>query len=206
MVQKDSGRERDAALRALLANKFHTLPDVRSLSSGTLLKNLVGQVRPLPGGLLGWWATHPRGHVVVTGEARGYVPGPQEAGAYALHGVAWLSAGDLLADSLRPLDAIVQLLDHLLGSDGEADGQWLSEGGGINMRWREVGKRLTELFALGYGPTDQVRADPHAYFAWGFALSLRDARALNTTDPRMERLLRTTVLSDTFWCSALSDR
>ncbi|MCC7354033.1 MAG: hypothetical protein IT330_09770 [Anaerolineae bacterium] len=191
--------ERDAALRALLSDKLHAFPDVWGRAPGVLLRTLMQQVRPLPAALLRWWAAHPRGHVVIAGEGRGYVPGPQTAGAYALDCVAWAAADALLAGEDSPLEAIAHLLDHLLGCDGEEEGDWLSAGGGISPRWREVGARLRELFALGYGPTAATRVNPHAYFAWGFVLGLRDPRALNVADPRLERLLRTTLLDNDFW-------
>jgi hypothetical protein len=194
-----SAGERDAALRALLADKLHAFPDPWGRAPGLLLRTLMQQVRPLPVMLLRWWAAHPRGHVVIAGDGRGYIPGPQTAGAYALDCVAWVAADALLSGDKSPLEAIAHLLDHLLGCNGEEEGDWLSEGGGISPRWCEVGTRLRELFALGYGPTAETRTDPRAYFAWGFVLSLRDPRALNVTDPRLERLLRTTLLKDDFW-------
>ena len=202
MPHTTSTGERDAALRALLSDKLHAFPDAWGRAPGVLLRTLMEQVRPLPAALLRWWAAHPRGHVVVAGDGRGYVPGPQTAGAYALDCVAWAGADALLAGDSSPLEAIAHLLDHLLGCHGEAEGAWLSEGGGIFPRWRETGARLQELFALGYGPTEETQTSPLAYFAWGFVLSLRDPRTLNITDPRLKRLLRTTLLDDHFWRSA----
>lgn len=199
MPHTTSTGEHAAALRALLADKLHAFPDARGRAPGVLLRALMQQIHPLPVVLLHWWAAHPRGHVVITTDARGYVPGPQIAGAYALDGVVWVAADTLLAGETDSLAAIAHLLDHLLGCNGEAEGAWLSAGGGITPAWRETGARLRDLFALGYGPTAETRADPRAYFAWGFVLSLREPRALNVADPRLERLLRTTLLDDDFW-------
>ncbi len=192
-------RERNAALRALLSDKLHAFPGAHAHSPGTLLKALLRQLNPLPTGLLRWWAAHPRGHVVIVSEGRGYVPGPQTAGVYALDGVAWVGAEAVLTKEPGPLEAIAHLLDHLLGCNGEVEGPWLSEGGGVSPPWREVGARLHSLFTLGYGATKEAQTNPRAYFAWGFVLNLRDPGALNAADPRLQRLLRTTLLSEGFW-------
>lgn len=192
-------------MRALLSDKLHAFPGAGDHSPGALLKALLRQLTPLPTALLRWWAAHPRGHVVITGQGRGYVPGPQTAGAYTLDGVAWVSAEAVLSKDAGPLEAVAHLLDHLLGCHGEEGGPWLSEGGGISPAWREVGARLHDLFALGYGPTPETQTDPRAYFAWGFALSLRDSRSLNVMDPRLQRFLHATLLSERFWRSATEE-
>lgn len=199
--------EIEAILRALLRDKVHIRPgtlarlptaQAQQLSSPLALGRLA--LRPLaaaPPPLLHFWQQHPRGHVVVSSQRHGYQPGRQQVGRRSLEGIAWLSARILLAESGLALP-IAHLLDHLLGSDGQADAPWLSDGYGRNPAWQEVAQRLWRQFRLGYGP-DEVLADPHAYFAWGLRTFLADRRQLNVTDPGLERLLATTLFDPTFW-------
>lgn len=200
--------DRQAALTALLRHKVHVqkgtwprLPTAqaeRLRSPLDLGRRALWPLRRCPTALLLFWAAHPRGHVVIGLQPDGYRPGPQAVGGHPLDSVAWLAAPPLLEENppLRP--PIAHLLDHLLGSDGDPTGPWLSDGGGRSPAWLEVGQRLHRQFRLGYGP-EEVASDPRAYFAWGLCSFLADPVALNTIDPGLERLLRTTLCSDGFW-------
>ncbi|MEM4724162.1 MAG: hypothetical protein QXP01_04050, partial [Candidatus Hadarchaeum sp.] len=72
-------------------------------------------------------------------------------------------------------------------------------GGGVNDALQKVGAGIAELFRLGYGFDAEACRDVRSYFARSLALYLHDRRALNVADPRMERLLRTTLFADAFW-------
>ena len=198
MTGAEATRAHVAALHRLLTDKLHVLPGARRRSPGELLSALVDFFDPLPTSLLRWWAEHPRGHVVVSdADPDGYVAGPQAEGSNALENVVWLSAETAGNRSLL-LAETAYLLDHLLGCHGETGGLWLSDGGGLTDAWRQVGQRLHKNFTLGYAP-DAAAVDPHAYFSWGLTAYLLDPRTLNVIDPLLERLLRTTILSDDFW-------
>jgi hypothetical protein len=199
--------EVNTALRALLREKIHIqrgavarLPTAQAerLRSPLDLGRLA--IKPLarsPAALLQFWAAHPRGHVVIGPQRHGYQPGVQPVGRKQIEGVAWLAARRLLAEPGLAA-SIAHLLDHLLGSDGEPEAGWLSDGVGRTAAWQEVGRRLQRQFNLRYGPPEAA-PDPRAYFAWGLASYLADHQALNAADPGLERLLRTTLFDPAFW-------
>ena len=203
--------ERAAALRALTRAKLHLVPGALARAPTSLserfdnpwaaVEALKRQLHPFPTGLLSFWAAQERGHVLIGARERGYVPGPQQCGQRALDGVAHVPLADLAAADARPLVLIGHLLDHLLGCHGAAEGAWLSEGGGITPRWREVGRQVRELFGLGYGQSEAAQRDPQVYFAEGLAAYCRERRGLNVADPLLERLLRRTVMSGAFWAA-----
>ncbi|HOG45037.1 MAG TPA: hypothetical protein PLJ35_15650 [Anaerolineae bacterium] len=147
-----------------------------------------------PLGLLGYWLGAPAGHVVLTAGPTAYLPGGLPWPGGGLPAVARVSLADLTGSGRTALDALAQMLDHLLGCLGAAEGPWLSDGAGATPGLRDVGRRLQTVAALGYGP-----ADPHAHFAWAFAGYWLDRAALNAADPLAERLLRSTLCSDHFW-------
>lgn len=194
-------------MRALLREKVHVQSNVLARLPSTeaaalhspldLGRFLLTPLTAAPPDLLRFWSEHPRGHVVIAATQHGYTAGWQQAGRQRYEAVAWVAARRLLHEPglAAPLAA---LFDHLLGSDAATDGPRLSEGAGRNTSWGEVGQALAQQAALGYAPSS-VAATPSAYFAWGLAAYLQDARALSVQDPGLERLLRTTVFSATFW-------
>jgi len=210
MTGERSDRQ-SAALRALARAKLHLVPGAlarvptgigeRFASPWTSVSLLQLQLGPFPAGLLEFWAAHERGHVLIDSLDRGYVPGPQPWGRRVLDGVACMALPDLATGSRRPLVLVGNLLDHLLGCGGAADGAWLSDGGGITPRWREVGGRLTELASLGYSLSESDAHDACTYFAEGLAAYCHDRRRLNVADPLLERLLRRSVMSEPFWAA-----
>ena len=113
----------------------------------------------------------------------GYVPGLQRCGRRTLDGVAHIGLVSLAQNSRRPLVLVGHLLDHLLGSHGDAGGAWLSAGGGISPRWRDVGRQVAELCDLGYGRSAEAKRDARVYFAEGLADWCCDRRSLNVVDP-----------------------
>jgi hypothetical protein len=129
-----------------------------------------------------------------------YEPGSQLAGRQELEAVAWVSAHRLL-DQPGLADPLANLLDHLLGSDGQVGGPWLSDGAGRNTLWSDVARRLQRQAGLGYAPPE-TGDDARAYFCWGVRTFLLDRRGLNTIDPGLERLLATTLFSVDFWRAA----
>lgn len=194
----------------LKIDRIHVAPRALELSPGAQkrfmhmwapLDDLVAKLRALPTGLVRFWLDQPGGHVVITHQSSRYEPGEQSLKRHVLRNVAYVEAAALAQDSLEALVPIGHLLDHLLGSSGAAEGLWLSEGGGANPALREVGARIIELFPLGYGFDEAACLDVHAYFARSLALCLQDRRALNIADPLMEKLLRTALLSQSFWRS-----
>jgi hypothetical protein len=199
-------------LASLKADRLHVAPRALELSPAAAqrrftaawapLEELWSRLGLLPAGLARTWLLQPGGHVVITHLPSGYMPTMRLLKRHVLHNVAYVSVSDLARDSLDALVPVGCLLDHLLGCAGAEDGKRLSEGGGLNPALAQVGARVTELFELGYGFDAAARGDVRAYWARSLALYLHGRGALNVADPLMERLLRTTVLSATFWRSS----
>ncbi len=155
---------------------------------------LLDHLAAWPAGLLAFWLKEPAGHVILTAGESGYVPEPVPWQGTRLQAVARISPADLLDDARPALEVVAHLINHLLGSHGASGGAWLSDGAGVTASLSAVGAQIHALAALGYGPRD-----PHAYLAWAFAGYWLDRRALNAADPRVERLLRTTICGEPFW-------
>ena len=128
-----------------------------------------------------------------------YVPGPATIRDRPVRNVAFISVCDLAQDNERPLHVIGHLIDHHLGCRGEAEGAWLSEGGGILPRWQEAGTRLARLFALGYAVDEIAQANGRDYFAQSLALYCRERQRLNVADPQIDKWFRTTLWEAGFW-------
>lgn len=199
--------EAQTALRKLLRDKVHvqrgtvarlsSVQAERLRSPLDLARLLLYPLSAAPAALLGFWADHPRGHAVVNPQREGYEPGRQPVGRYEMDGVAWVAARRVLQEPQLALP-VAHLLDHLLGSEGETGGPWLSDGPGRSPAWADVAMRLQREFKLGYAP-GEAATDPHLYFAWGLRTYLADRTSLNVADPGLERLLRTTVFDPAFW-------
>ncbi len=193
-----------ALLRALKRERLHIEPRALESSSPRVRRHfahawapadlLLERLAAWPQGLIAFWLAAPAGHVVLTGGSSAYLPTALPWPGGPLQAVARVSLGDLLGDARPALQTIAQLADHLLGSQGAPDGPWLSDGAGATADLRTVGERIQALARLGYGPSD-----PHAYFAWAFAGYWLDRQGLNTSDPHVERLLRTTLCHEGFW-------
>ncbi len=199
-----------AARRSLLRDKIHLEPGGRAALSGSLDGTRLGRsawaparaladlLKPLPAEMLRWWALQPTGHAVIGGRSSYYQPGPFPLKRRTLMNVAHISPLHLARDRAAVWSALAGLFDHLLGCRGDAEGLWLSEGGGLSPPWQDVGRRIQESFQLGYAPEEAARS-PRAYFAWGFAMYCTRRRELNVIDPLLERLFRTTILDARFW-------
>ncbi len=137
--------------------------------------------------------------VMIAGDSR-YEPGQFDFRGRSLRGVALVSLVDLAGEAPgRALHVMAHLVDHHLGCGGEAEGAWLSEGGGMVPAWREAGQRLAPLFALGYGLDETARSGIRDYFAQSLAAYCRERRALSVADPQIAKWFRTTLWSPRFW-------
>lgn len=192
--------------RRLLHSHVHTLPGAAKhlppsapfttlWGGGIYLVSLLGG---LPGPLLTWWAAQPAGHILLTDGEAGYALGELAVGDLALRDVSRIPLDRLIQDPLAGLALAVQPLDHLLGCGGDEAGRWLSDGGGITPAWQEIGRQIHSLFGLGYGLTEAAQKSPQAYLAQGLVLALHQPRRLNTQDPKLDRLLRGSLLNEGF--------
>jgi hypothetical protein len=198
-----------AGQRLLLARKVHLAPGALARmpgNQGEPLGNgwhvalfLIGQLAGMPQSALAWWAAQGRGHVVLTDGAVGYVVNSLSLGRRTLDAAVQVPLSVVVAEPERAAALALQPLDHLLGCRGQPDGLWLSQGAGLNSHWLAVGEQIARLFPLGYGLSRQGRADPHTYLAEGIVAALRDHRRLNIADPKLHRLLKSTILNEGFW-------
>lgn len=200
--------ELSSGLRLFLQQKIHVAADAYATSGRAVQARfpsgwsaaieMARLLDGLPEEAIGWWAEQPQGHLILTAAEDSYAA-TLLVDDEELQGIAQLPMAWLLEKPARGLAAALRPLDHLLGCGGQADGCWLSDGGGISPRWQRVGKEIAALFSLGNGVTEASRQDSHTYLAEGLALALTDRRWLNTQDPKLERLLGTTLLADGFW-------
>ena len=163
------------------------------------LTDYLHRIRACPDGLLRFWQRQLGGHVVITHLASQYNEGEMLLKSGSVRNVAQVCLANLAGDSLEALVPLGRLLDHLLGSGGAPDGKRLSDGEGVCRRLQRLGGRIQRLFPLGHGFDAPACQDAQSYFARSVALYLHDRRALNTADPLMERLLRTTLFGPAFW-------
>jgi hypothetical protein len=195
--------------RALLRHKIHVRTDALARSRGDVHERLSSswqaaieiahQLRGLPEDAFFWWAEQPAGHILLTADERGYSRDALEHAGQTLRGVAFVPLGQILYERTQATISALFPLDHLLGCGAEADGQWLSEGGGVHPRWAKIGKQIAQLFDLDYGLSVAGCRDPHHYLAEGLWTALHDRRRLNLADPKLDRLLRSSLLSSPFW-------
>ncbi len=198
-----------AGQQAMLEHKIHVQPDAYARSDGSvqeqldtgwqgalLLANLLAK---LPEPALRWWARQPAGHILFTANDTKYVAGRLDATGRDLAGVSVLPLALVVRQPRAALVRALLPLDHLLGCQGAENGPWLSDGGGVSPRWLSIGVQIARLFPLGYGLSPAAQKDPHLYLAEGLAAALTDRRRLNTADPKLERILKTSILSANFW-------
>lgn len=198
------------ALRQLLHEHIHLAPTAWTQAAAPVRARFSSPFEPaqrlaqalarLPAPLLEWWAALPGGHLLI-GAQGSYRSDPiflRPDDPHPRAGVAQIALADLSNPAGGLGDAwfwVAHLLDHHLGCLGAANGAWLSDGAGITPRWQEVGQRIAGLAQLGYNPRLAASGgDPHAYLAAGLALFITDRAALNVQDPKLERLLATTLL------------
>jgi hypothetical protein len=128
-----------------------------------------------------------------------YIPGPARIRRQTVQNVAYVSVADLAQDNERPLHVLGHLIDHHLGCGGDAEGYWLSQGGGLVPEWQLAGERLPRMFSLGYAVDTVAQSSVQDYFAQSLALYCRDRQHLNTADPQIDKWLRYTLWDKAFW-------
>jgi len=202
------GSELSPSQRLLLQNKIHVAEGAYLRAARTVQQRfpsgwsagiaIASLLDALPNAAICWWAEQPDGHILLTADDDSYlfstVVDGKKLAAVACVPMNWLAANETaaLAAALRPLD-------HLLGCAGAADGRWLSDGGGVTPYWQQIGAQIAWLFPLGYGESEASRQHPHAFLAEGLAQAITDRQRLNTSNPKFERLLGSSLLSPTFW-------
>lgn len=194
--------------RAWLHAKARLMPDllpqsrpwVRSVftHSWAPMRALSRQLELLPSHLWSQLQRWESGYVVLCNTESRYVPGPAQIRRQRLANVAFVSVEDLAAANERTIHTLGHLIDHHLGCGGEVEGPWLSEGGGVSVRWQQAGRRLTGLYALGYAVDPIAQANVRDYFAQSLAIYCLERQRLNVADPAVYRWLRSTLWDAAF--------
>jgi len=184
-----------------LIQRVHISPDALARSPGHVAEHFdtvsdaltatLALLRPLPPALIERWLAEPRGHVVIDAQKHGFAAGECLFRGRALQDVAWLRLALLVDDPISYLTPAGWLIARIIGW-GHADAR-------TDQRWRDFERGVLSGFAAGYGRSEAARADVNAYLAEGVAWYLADARSLNVADPRLYKLLRATVFSETFF-------
>ncbi len=200
-----------AAAQRLLPHHIHLVPDLWHAVPAHLTSHFPDPFAParlvaagcarLPASLLDWWVSLPTGHVLVTAQTSQYTVGLLADETRPLQHVAQVNLQDILGPAL--FFWVATLLDHHLGTGGVTAGRWLSDGGGFNAHWLDIGQRIHQLAGLGYGLSLEAETNPHTYFAEGVAQYVDDRRRLNVHDPKLERLLHTSLMDEDFCRHAL---
>jgi len=197
------------ALRQLITEKMHVERQALRLSPAMVrrrynhawaaVQQLENVLRSCPEGLLRWWAESPRGHLILTHLPSRYAEGPQAVRGEMVENVAYICLNDLHRAPQIALRAVASLLDHLMGSYGAPKGRRLSAGTGVIPALEDVGQKVREYAALGYLEDVVEISDSQEYFEAAFSMYIANRRDLKVADPRIEKLLRTTILSEPFW-------
>lgn len=200
---------KELVLRQLMREKMHLEPEALRLSPLAVrqryahawapVQHLATLIRPCPLGLLSWWAECPRGHLLLTHLPSQYTEGPHRLRIETIENVAHVCLNDLGRQPRVALQPAACLLDHLMGSQGLAEGAWLSDGAGVVPELADVGGRVRECAALGYLEDYTDAPGGRGYFAVAVAWYLVESQRLNVLDPRIHRLLRNSLLSESFW-------
>jgi hypothetical protein len=170
------------------------------------MEAMARQIYCLPTALWDYLLNLNSGYVAICSSHSVYVPGPARIRDQLVQNVAYVSVADLARNNERPLHVLGHLIDHHLGCGGNAEGHWLSQGGGLDPRWQRAGERLPGLFALGYGVDDVAQSGIRDYFAQSLALYCRNRQHLNTRDPQIDKWLRSTLWNKAFWPTEEKDR
>lgn len=205
----DLGSEPNGPARTWLHTRARLMPDLLSQSppwvrgvfdhSWAPMRALAQQVSHLPSHVLSQLLCWESGYAAIHTGSTEYVPGPASIRNQRVANVAFVSIEDLAADNEQPLHVLGHLIDHHMGSGGNLEGLWLSEGGGTSDRWRQAGQRLSELFTLGHAVDPIAQSSLRDYFAQSLALFCRDRRRLNVADPLIYKWFRSTLWSKAFW-------
>lgn len=207
--QERGRRPRQVQADAWLRARVRLMPDLLAQSPPWVrsvfehawapMEALSQQVHLLPEALWEPLRRFETGFVVIGHGGSHYVPGPAVIRGRPVHNVAWVSVEDLARDNERALHVVGHLIDHHLGCGGAAEGQWLSEGGGLRPRWREAGERLPRLFELGYAVDEIAASGVRDYFAQSLTLYCRERQRLSVADPQITKWLRSTLWHPGFW-------
>lgn len=184
-----------------LIRRIHISPDALARSPGHVqerfhtvteaLHATLALLHPLPDALVQRWVDEEGGFVVIDSLQHGFRAGENVFRGRNLQDVAWLRLALLVDDPISYLVPAGYLIARIIG--------WNQPDARKDQRWRDFERGVRSGHVAGYVRSEAARADVTAYLAEGIAWYLVDARGLNIADPRLHKLLRATVFSETFW-------
>lgn len=201
-------------LQRLLETRVHIVSGSLAASPGHVTEHFatpaaaLDATRPwllhLPDPLLAQWLAAPGGHVVLNAGQHGFVPGDNIYQGRTLVDVAWLKLAVYPDDPVAFLAPLGHLIAHLLGwssglsSYSGAQAQpTLDPAAPVLRAWEQFVSGVQSCFRAGYGLGTAAQTDATAYLAEGIAAYLDDRRRLNIRDPRLDKLLASTVFRET---------
>ncbi len=180
--------------------RIHILPDALARSPGhvsehftdsaSALSGVLDQLRDLPEPLVSRWLAASSGHIILNNQQHGFIPGENTFRQRTLEDVAWLKLA-LIAEPVRFLTPVGRLIACIAGWGQETKSETAPKG------WEQFESGVQSCFRAGYGISAEAQQDIDAYLAEGIAHYLSDRRSLNQQDPRLEKLLASTVFDPT---------
>ncbi|MGC8874922.1 MAG: hypothetical protein ACP5SI_10825 [Chloroflexia bacterium] len=159
---------------------------------------------PLP--FLMFWINHPTGYVVVVPEVPAglaprtscYLQGELVIEGILFRNVVCLRGQDLALGKGVAQHELAHLLDHLLGSDGQLHGPFLSDGAGVTLDLMAWGAELLACYRER-NSVDPTAGGPHGYFARAVQTYCVAPERLRREDPRIFEFLEQRLLNEAAW-------
>ena len=201
-------------LQRLLETRVHIVSGSLAVSPGHVTEQFatpaaaLAATRPwlrrLPDPLLALWLAAPGGDVILNAGLHGFVPGDSAYQGRTLLDVAWLKLAVYADDPVAFLTPLGHLIAHLLGwgsglssYSGTQAQPALDAPAPVLRAWDQFVNGVQSCFRAGYGLSTAAQTDVTAYLAEGIAAYLDDRRRLNVRDPRLHKLLASTVFRET---------
>ena len=172
-------------------------------TSWELVQSFLTVIKLLPSGMLRWWLTLPRGHIVIRRDESSYLRGVQTWRGNQYESTLYISAVQAATDQQGCFMQLIILLDSLLGSGPLDTGALFSDGRGATPELQSAAARFARLAQLGYGSEALGTSDPQGYLAITLYLAIQSPQELNPINPLVLKLYRQTLLSEAFWARQL---
>lgn len=176
--------------------RIHIQPEALTRSPGhvsehfanpaSALSGVLARLQDLPEPLLKRWLAAPWGHIILDNQQHGFVPGDNMFRNRTLVDVAWLKLA-FVADGIRFLTPAGHLIARIAGWGQAPEAEPALRG------WEQFESGVQSCFRAGYGISTKAQQDIGTYLAEGIAHYLSDRRSLNQHDPRLEKLLISTL-------------
>ena len=145
-------------------------------------------IRSLIQPLIQRWLAAPGGHIILNNQRHGFVSGNNRYRQRILEDVAWLKLA-FVSEDVHFMTPVGMLIARIAGWEQE------TESGPALKGWKQFEIGVKGCFRAGYGISSEAQQDAKAYLAEGIAHFLVDRQRLNRHDPRLEKLLVSTLFN-----------